>query len=115
MRTAAIDFESYYDGELNIKEMGQWHYLRDPRGEIYMVSIVGEGLEPYCGPIDKAPWDRIDGYRWVAHNYSFDGQCVEALGDRVRSRPADFFCTANLAAFLGSPRDLEGASHHLLS
>lgn len=114
MRTIALDFESYYDGELNIREMGQWHYLRDPRGEIYMVSIVGEGLEPYCGPIDTAPWSRIDGCRWVAHNYSFDGQCVEALGDRVKARPAEFFCTANLAAFLGSPRDLEGASHHLL-
>jgi DNA polymerase I-like protein with 3'-5' exonuclease and polymerase domains len=94
--------------------MGQWHYLRDPRGEIYMVSIVGEGLEPYCGPVDAAPWAQIDGWRWVAHNYSFDGQCVEALGDRVRARPSEFFCTANLAAFMGSPRDLEGASHHLL-
>ena len=76
MRNIAIDFESYYDNELSIKTLGQWHYLRDPRGEIYMVSMVGDGIEPYCGPVDKAPWDKIDGCRWIAHNYSFDGACV---------------------------------------
>jgi len=114
MRNIAIDFESYYDNELSIKTLGQWHYLRDPRGEIYMVSMVGDGIEPYCGPVDKAPWDKIDGCRWIAHNYSFDGACVEALGDRIKSKPADFFCTANLAAYLGSPRDLEGACTNLL-
>ena len=114
MRNIAIDFESYYDNELSITTLGQWHYLRDPRGEIYMVSMVGDGIEPYCGPVDKAPWDKIDGCRWIAHNYSFDGACVQALGDRIKSKPADFFCTANLAAYLGAPRNLEGACANLL-
>ena len=102
MRNIAIDFESYYDNELSITTLGQWHYLRDPRGEIYMVSMVGDGIEPYCGPVDKAPWDKIDGCRWIAHNYSFDGACVEALGDRIKSKPA----LSSLTSYMNLTADL---------
>jgi hypothetical protein len=115
MKTYAIDFETYYDKETSITTMGAWHYLRAPSADIYMVSIKGPDVN-YVGDPKKAPWDKIDGHRWVAHNYAFDGAVVERLHELgvTTAQPKDFFCTANLSAFMGAPRNLAGASKQLL-
>ncbi len=78
MNTYAIDFETYYDKETSITTLGTWHYLRHQNADIYMVAIKGPGVD-FVGPPKMAPWDKIEGGRWVAHNYAFDGSCVERL------------------------------------
>lgn len=115
MNTYAIDFETYYDKEISIKTMGQWHYLRHDMSDIYMVSIFGPGVD-YVGNPQKAPWDKINGHRWIAHNYSFDGAVIERLREtgEFRARPVVWDCTANLSVAVGAPRNLAGASKELL-
>ena len=80
-----------------------------------MVSVVGPGVS-FVGAPKDAPWDKIHGHRWVAHNYSFDGAVMELLRERglTKATPGEYFCTANLSAFLGAPRNLGGASQELL-
>jgi len=116
MNTYAIDFETYYDKETSITTMGQWHYLRSPSSDIYMVSIQGPDVD-YVGPTKTAPWDKIEGGQWVAHNYSFDGAVVERLREQgiIKAKPAAWDCTANLSVAVGAPRNLLGASRELLA
>jgi DNA polymerase len=115
MNTYAIDFETYYDKETSITTMGQWHYLRSPASDIYMVAIQGPDVD-YVGCPKKAPWAKIDGHKWVAHNYSFDGAVIERLREQgcVQAKPVAWDCTANLSVAVGAPRNLLGASRELL-
>lgn len=117
MKTYAIDFEVYYDKEVGIKTLGVWHYLRHPLAKIYLMSIKGPDLE-YVGPPEGAPWEKINGHRWVAHNYAFDGAVVNRLIELgvipAHVRPADFNCTANMAVYFSAPRNLAGAAQELL-
>ena len=115
MNTYAIDFETYYDKETSITTLGQWHYLRSPASDIYMVAIQGPDVD-YVGCPKKAPWAKIDGHKWVAHNYSFDGAVIERLREQgcVQAKPVAWDCTANLSVAVGAPRNLLGASRELL-
>ncbi|NBQ65449.1 MAG: hypothetical protein EBT95_07960, partial [Verrucomicrobia bacterium] len=111
----AVDFETTYSSDVNIDALGQWHYLRHPSTDIYLVSIVGPDVE-YVGRPEKAPWEKIDGKHWVAHNYSFDGAVMDVLRERgvTKALPNTFTCTANLSVFMGAPRSLSNASRELL-
>ena len=111
----AIDFETTYSSDVNIDALGQWHYLRHPSTDIYLVSVVGDGIS-YVGRPENAPWDKIQGEHWVAHNYSFDGAVMEVLRERgiTKALPSTFTCTANLSVFMGAPRSLGNASRELL-
>jgi DNA polymerase I-like protein with 3'-5' exonuclease and polymerase domains len=116
MNTYAIDFETYYDKENSITTLGQWHYLRNPASDIYLVAIHGPDID-YVGSPKKAPWAKIDGHKWVAHNYSFDGAVIERLREQgcvQESKPVAWDCTANLSVAVGAPRNLLGASRELL-
>ena len=115
LRPTAIDFESYYDDQLSIGIQGQEKYLEQT--DVYMVAIASDDVN-YCGPVEKAPWEKIDGRLWLAHNYSFDGCVVEVLrrkGIIRNSKAGAQFCTSNLAAYLQCPRSLADASHFLLN
>lgn len=116
MKTYAIDFETYYDKNISITTLGQWHYLRHDQADIYMVAVHGPDVS-YVGSPKNAPWSKIDGHRWIAHNYSFDGAVVERLKERgiVQATPGAWDCTANLSVAVGAPRNLAGASRELLN
>ena len=43
--------------------------------------------------------------------YAFDGECLRALGINISD---SWYCSANLVAYLSSPRSLQGASLKLL-
>jgi hypothetical protein len=115
MNTYAIDFETYYDKDTSITTMGQWHYLRSSNSDIYMVSIQGPDVD-YVGSPIKAPWDKINGHKWIAHNYSFDGAVIERLREQghIKATAGEWDCTANLSVAVGAPRNLVGASRELL-
>ena len=124
MNTYAIDFETYYDEKVSIKTLGVHNYLHHPDCVIYRVSVVGEGLS-WVGHPDDAPWEQIDGHRWVAHNAAFDRAVYDRLTDlwadsghpnaRRYACPAEWGCTANLAVSLDAPRNLAGAAKVLLN
>jgi hypothetical protein len=80
-----------------------------------MVAIQGPDVD-YVGCPKKAPWAKIDGHKWVAHNYSFDGAVIERLREQgcVQAKPVAWDCTANLSVAVGAPRNLLGASRELL-
>lgn len=115
MNTYAIDFETYYDKDISITTLGQWHYLRHEKSDIYMVAIHGPDVS-YVGDPKKAPWAKINGHRWIAHNYSFDGAVIDRLREagEFLAKPVAWDCTANLSVAVGAPRNLSGASRELL-
>jgi DNA polymerase I-like protein with 3'-5' exonuclease and polymerase domains len=108
----AIDFETSYEKDRDIKSLGMVPYLRHPATDIYMVSIYGEGIE-YVGPPETAPWDQIESRPWVSHNMQFD----RAVYDELRRRrpgfyvapPDDWDCSADLVAAMQCKRSLADA------
>lgn len=113
----AVDFETYYDKEVAIQNLGTWAYLRHEKADIYLVSIFGPDVD-YVGHPNDAPWDKISKAVWVSHNQSFDGAVFERLLEQKivleEHRPSDWQCTANLSVYLGAPRSLAEASKVLL-
>lgn len=113
MKNYAIDFESFYDKECSIKVQGVWGYLRHPKADIYLVSVVGDDGYEWVGHPRDFDWTLIEGHRWLAHNMQFDMAVVERckeLGYIPTSiEPGDWACTADLSAYHGLPRNLKGA------
>jgi len=121
---AVVDFETNYGDDCSITH-GAYNYLHNPNYFAYMVSIVcrKHGIE-YVGSVENAPWEAIDGIPWVAHNAAFDslvynrclevGQVKPLQGSADYPLPSEWFCTADLAAFLQAPRSLAGAASALL-
>ena len=114
MKTASIDFETYYDSkEYTLKKMTPWAYVQDKRFDPYLVSIKGGDVH-YVGPPKEFNWLQLSGYILVAHNMGFDGmvlrRCIELgwIPDFERTE----YCTADLMVYLGYPRNLLGAVKH---
>lgn len=113
----AIDFETYYEPGLGIKDLGVGGYVNHPKFDAYMVSLVGPGIE-FVGHPKDAPWHLLpEVFDFVAHNMGFDRQVY----GRLQKDFAGFYptarrwwCTANLAVFLNADRNLKGASDQLL-
>lgn len=113
---AAIDFESFYAKGCDIGTLGAYHYLRHPKVEVYLVSVVTDDFE-WVGHPKDFDWARLDGAFLVAHNLSFDGLVLAHLIERGIVPPlklAGSGCTANLSVYLGAPRNLAGATKQLL-
>ena len=113
---AAIDFESYYAKGCDIGSLGAYHYLRHPKVDAYLVSIVCDDFE-WVGHPKDFDWHRLDGSFLVAHNLAWDGLVLAHLierGDVPPIKIAGSACTANLAAYLGAPRNLAGTAKQLL-
>lgn len=113
---AAIDFESFYAKGCDIGTLGAYHYLRHPKVEVYLVSVVSEDFKWVGHPRDF-DWARLDGAFIVAHNLAFDGLVLAHLIERGIVPPiklAGSGCTANLSVYLGAPRNLAGAAKQLL-
>ena len=115
MPTYAIDFESYYDKDISVSEMGAWHYARAT--DIYLVSMAGDDGLRFVGRPKDAPWEQVHDATWVMHNAAFDMTllgCLIEKGGIPFTRSKEVFDTADMTAFLGYPRSLKAASHHLL-
>ena len=113
---AAIDFESYYSKDCDISTLGAYHYLCNPKVDVYLVSVVTDDFV-WVGHPKDFDWHRIDGAFVVAHNLAWDGLVLAHLIERgiVPSiKIAGFGCTANLSVYLGAPRNLAGAAKQLL-
>lgn len=113
----AIDFESYYSPQVSVKKMGVREYLDHPECEIYLVSAFSPEMDVACHP-DEFNWELLDKQTVISHNANFDWQVFLHLQEKNRIsreiRPYEWNCSANLAAYLGVPRSLDGAAKSLL-
>jgi DNA polymerase len=103
----AVDFETTYSNEVNVKAMGNRRYAAET--DAYLVSLCGDEGFKYTGPPESAPWDRINGWHWVSHNVGFDSAIYFALqwrGVASLVEPASWHCTADMCSFLGLGRKL---------
>lgn len=121
MKTAAIDFETYYDDTFGITLQGTRNYIFDSRFDAYMVTIKTDTGIEYAGPPMLFDWSQIsgEGWQWIHHNASFDELVLQRLRrDGVvplNAVPEFTHCTADLCAYLGGPRNLAGASKFFLN
>ena len=117
MNAYAIDFETYYDNEVSVKELGAEAYTRHPKYYAGMVSIVGPDLK-WVGKPEDAPWSKIKSSVWVAHNAQFDRWVLNRLRDQGvvpnNVYPAKWVDTTAIPAYLQVKRDLANAAKVLL-
>lgn len=104
----AVDFETYYARTHSVSDMGPWNYAHHPDTDIYMVSVVGEGIE-FVGDPKDFDWSQLNGRDLVSHNAAFDN--VVTYAGMVRKIIPGFHyrswsCSADLAAYHGLPRSL---------
>ncbi len=115
MNYAAIDFETYYDNECDVKLLGTDGYIRHPKFDAYLVSIVTDDFA-WVGHPKDAPWKKISGdkWEWVAWTAAFDERVYMRLQETGKVsadfNPRLWNCTADLARFSAIPGSLAGAS-----
>jgi hypothetical protein len=117
MKTYAIDTETYYDKNVSVKELGAEAYTRHPGYYCGMVSIVGPDVR-FVGKPQDAPWNKLRGATWVAHNVQFDRWVLNRLWDQGvipdDVRPSKWRDTTAIPAYLQVSRDLGNAAKVLL-
>jgi DNA polymerase I-like protein with 3'-5' exonuclease and polymerase domains len=113
METYAVDFETYYDRECSISVLGPRGYFAHPSFDPYLVSVVGDNGFSYVGDPRSFEWRKLEGQRVLSHNASFDESLylygVEQ-GWWPQVIPAEWHCTADMAAACGLPRSLKNAT-----
>nr|DAE45334.1 MAG TPA: DNA polymerase I [Caudoviricetes sp.] len=111
MNYLTLDFETYYDKEINLKKMTTQAYVMHPQMEVLMVSakfnedpvqvIDGEQIPTFFATVD---WSNT---AVIAHNAVFDGSI---LYWRYGVRPAMLIDTMSMAQALGVPTIAGSAS-----
>lgn len=111
MNYLTLDFETYYDKEINLKKMTTQDYVMHPQMEVLMVSakfnedpvqiIDGEQIPTFFATVD---WSNT---AVIAHNAVFDGSI---LYWRYGVRPAMLIDTMSMAQALGVPTIAGSAS-----
>lgn len=117
MKTYAIDFETYYSKTCSIQVAGMDAYLRHPEFDAYLLTVAGSDGTRYAGRPEGFDWTQLNGATVVAHNMSFDGPVAKWLvgqGKIPAFAPSAMHCTADMAAYLGFPRNLKDASKFIL-
>ena len=113
---AAVDFETYYDGEISVVTMGAWKYARAT--DSYLVSIATDEGLTWVGAPKDAPWETINGADWVMHNAAFDLTMLRCLQEKgivaAHIAPRQVFDTADMSAYCAAPRSLKEAAKFFL-
>ena len=116
----ALDTEAFYSKEVSIGTLGTWHYLRHPEADLYLITVLTDTGISFVGHPKDFNWSLINrpDAEWLSHNTSYDSLVVERLQELGHAPEhiniKAWHCTADLAAYLGYPRSLKEASHHLL-
>jgi DNA polymerase len=113
MNTYAVDFETYYDNECSVKKLGNRGYFSHPQFDPYLVTVVSDHGYEYVGCPRQFDWGLLNDALVVSHNASFD-ETLYLFGVEQgwwsKCSPAAWHCTADMAAYLGLPRNLQGAA-----
>lgn len=111
MNYLTLDFETYYDKEINLKKLTTQAYVMHPQMEVLMVAVKfnedpvqvidGEQIPTFFATVD---WSNT---AVIAHNAVFDGSI---LYWRYGVRPAMLIDTMSMAQALGVPTIAGSAS-----
>lgn len=122
-RIIGVDTETFYHQTkkagvkgYSVKSMGDYAYMHSPRFDNYLLTVADES-ETWAGHPRDFNWSALDGNTLVSHNEHFDSGVYERqveLGIVPVIHPKDWFCTANMSAFLCNRRSLEEAAKFLL-
>jgi DNA polymerase I-like protein with 3'-5' exonuclease and polymerase domains len=116
-KAVCVDIESFYSSEYSLSKMSTYQYVHDSRFDAYLVAIHNDDIH-WVGHPKDFDWNLIDGHLFIAHNVSFDKVVVDRLQELgiipAHIKFSGTFDTADLAAYLGSKRDLKSASKNLL-
>jgi DNA polymerase len=120
-RIIGYDYETFYHkskkgGGYSITQMGDYQYMHSPRFDAYLLTVADD-QETWAGHPRDFNFAALDGQILTSHNAHFDSgvhdRLVE-LGVAPVIKPAAWFCTANMSAYLCNRRSLEEAAKHLL-
>jgi DNA polymerase len=116
-----FDYETFYHKSkkvgYSVTLMGDYAYMHSPRFDAYLLTVCDD-KETWAGHPRDFNWDAIDHETTlVSHNAHFDSgvhdRLVE-LGTAPAIKPAHWFCTANMSAYLCNRRSLDEAAKFLL-
>lgn len=112
MRVCAVDFESYYDDECNVRKLGIDKYMGHENFDAYLVACVGDDGYEFVGDPKEFDWTILTGVGIVSHNAVFD-RAIYYTGVMNGWWPRVWFkfwlCTANLCSRRRVPRSLKNA------
>jgi DNA polymerase len=113
MITYALDFETYYDKHCSIRKLGPLGYFSHYDFDAYMVSVVGDDGYEWVGHPENFDWTMLNGNIVLSHNASFD-ETLYLYGINYgwwpKVEPAEWHCTADMAAAVGLPRSLKNST-----
>lgn len=112
-----LDFETHYAAGYSVQDLGYSAYVRDRRFAALMAA-ASDGVHAMAMPPSRFPWRALHGKTLVAHNAAFDRAVFEQLqaAGAIPSdvRPAAWYDTAALCAYLSAPRALDEAAAAVL-
>lgn len=114
MKNAVIDFESYYDKDINVVDQGVPNYVRDT--DAYIVSVEIEGEQAMCGTLKEVEEVCTNlaadaSIRPVAANSNFD----QALWEKYNAPfKLPWHCVLDQSVFHQYPRNLGGCAKVVL-
>jgi hypothetical protein len=108
----AVDFESYYDDDCNVKKLGIQGYIAHEKFDPYLVAVVGLHGFKYVGDPHFFDWKILHNAYVVSHNAEFD-RAIYHWGVIHKGwlgvRYLYWSCTAELCSTLGIPRSLKAS------
>jgi DNA polymerase len=118
MSIIGVDFETFYHKKTSysVTSMGDYQYLHDSRFDAYLLTVADEE-ETWAGRPSDFNWAALDGHTLVSHNAHFDSGVYERLvelGTVPVIKPAAWYCSASMSAFLCNRRSLDEAAKFLL-
>ena len=113
MKVISYDTEASYAADRDIKSLGVANYVRHPDTDHFLVTGYGENHASAADP-REFQWDA--GAMWISHNAQYDTQVIAEYRRRgiAVPEPKEWNCSADMAAYLQSPRSLLDASRELL-
>jgi hypothetical protein len=115
-KTVSLDFETPYDSDFSVKDLGNWHYARDPRCVPYLVSVC-DGSESWAGHPNDFRFESLAGHTLVSHHAAFDEEIAlaskenglfEVPGLNPLHMP-DWHCTMDMSRYLWNVGSLHDA------
>lgn len=109
----ALDYETFYSKDFSVVDLGYDRYARDPRCDVYMVSVC-DGRECWAGHPRDFNFDSLDGSTLLSHNAAFDQEITLGAVERglfgfPLQKIAAWHCTANMSAYIWNERSLANA------
>lgn len=112
-----VDFETYYSKKYSLEKMTTWEYVYHRSFNAYLVAFwcwipETQSWWRWVGHPSNAPWKDIANMLWCSHNASFDELVFMRLLHEKKieaNRPRRWVCTADLAAYHQTPRNLADA------